>query len=269
MLYGQKLADPALMRIRLNIVGHHLDRGQHPMNDLDHLDFRLGPELQAQGGILDRLDYRRIRRLGVHLRDIPSPHPHDDWDIDPSSLEGWIMSYASTVETVQIAHVSGLLPLMKENSEEIRKLLSLETIPALDAQIVEQKELEELIAHAKEQDRFKDFDFEQFSSKAPTGEEIARVIVVQQGVYGWDDRPKVDKSVGLKRLQVGALIGKAAIGGALAVGNLSLGVLGGLSVLPAISLTNVPIAVGLVTSVYTGLAAAFDAIEKIATAIRG
>lgn len=75
--------------------------------------------------------------------------------------------------------------------------------------------------------------------------------------------------MGLKRLQVGALIGKAATGGALAVSNLSLGVLGGLSVVPGIALTNIPIAAGLVTSTYTGLAAAFDAVEKIASTLRG
>ena len=96
------------------------------------------------------------------------------------------------------------------------------------------------------------------------------MIVVPLSVsVTWGERPKVDKSVGAKRLQIGALIGKAAVGGALAVGNLSLGVLGGLSILPAIQPTNVPIAVGIVGSAYTGLAAAFDAVEKIGAVIRG
>jgi hypothetical protein len=62
---------------------------------------------------------------------------------------------------------------------------------------------------------------------------------------------------------------KQPYGGALSVGNLSLGVLGGLSILPAIQPTNVPIAVGIVGSAYTGLAAAFDAVEKIGAVIRG
>jgi hypothetical protein len=42
-------------------------------------EFSLG-ELQSKGGILDNLDYRRVRRLGVTLRNIPRPRP-GDWDL--------------------------------------------------------------------------------------------------------------------------------------------------------------------------------------------
>jgi hypothetical protein len=238
------------------------------MNDLERVDFHVGPRLQAYDGILDHVDYRRLRRLGVQLRDIPSPR--DDWDIPPSSLQGWVESYAATIESVQISESSGLLALLAETSDEIRQVLSIEALPALDAQIVEPKELEELIERAKAKDRFKDFDFEHFMSSAPSKEEVARALVVQINVStSWRERPKVDKPAGFKRLQVGALIGKAATGGALAVANLSLGVLGGLSVVPGIALTSIPIAAGLVTSTYTGLAAAFDAVEKIASTLRG
>ena len=45
--------------------------------------------------------------------------------------------------------------------------------------------------------------------------------------------------------------------------------LGGLSIVPAVALTNVPIAVGLVTSAYTGFSTVFDAVEKIAVALKG
>lgn len=238
------------------------------MNDLERLDFRVGPELQAFDGILDHVDYRRLRRLGVQLRNIPSPS--DDWDIPPSSLQGWIESYAATIESVQISGESGLFTLLKETSDDIRNVLSIQSLPALDAEIVGQKKLEELIDNAKAKDWYKDADFEKFISSAPSKEDLARILVVQLNVStSWQERPKVDKSTGLKRLQVGALIGKAATGGALAVANLSLGVLGGLSVVPGIALTNIPIAAGLVTSTYTGLTAAFDAVEKIATALQG
>ena len=54
----------------------------------------------------------------------------------------------------------------------------------------------------------------------------------------------------------------------MAVANLALGVLGGLSVVPALAPTNVPIVAGLVTSAYTGLAAVFDSVEKIAIALQ-
>lgn len=238
------------------------------MTDLERLDFHVGPRLQAYDGILDHLDYRRLRRLGAQLRDIPGPR--DDWDIPPSSLQGWVESYAATIESVQLSESSGLLRVLAEASDEIRQVLSIEALPALDAQIIDPKELEELIERAKAKDRFKDFDFEHFMASAPSKVEVARALVVQINVStSWSERPKVDQPTGLRRLQVGALIGKAATGGALAVANLSLGVLGGLSVIPGIALTNIPIAVGLVTSTYTGLAAAFDAVEKIANTLRG
>lgn len=238
------------------------------MNQIEHLDFHVGPELQALGGILDRLDYGRLRRLGVQLRDIPKPG--QDWDYPPSSLQGWIQSYAATIETVQLAQSVGLLPLIKEASEEIQGILSLETVPFLDALVAEKETLAVLIKDAKKENRLKDFDFERFSAMTPTREDLANALRVQIDVtVRWDERPKVEEHVGLKRLQIGALIGKVATGGALAASNISLGVLGGLSVLPAVALTNVPIAVGLVTSAYTGFSAAFDAVEKIAVALKG
>jgi hypothetical protein len=238
------------------------------MNDLERLDFHVGARLQAYDGILDHLDYRRLRRLGVQLRNIPSLR--DDWDIPPSSLQGWVESYAATIESVQLSKSSGLLAVLAEASDEIRQVLSIETLPALDSQIVDPKKLEELIDRAKANDRFADFDFEHFMASAPSKEEVAQALVVQINVSTtWSERPKVDQHTGLRRLQVGALIGKAATGGALAVANLSLGVLGGLSVVPGIALTNIPIAAGIVTSTYTGLAAAFDAVEKIASSLPG
>jgi hypothetical protein len=237
------------------------------MTEIERLDFQVGSQLQAYGGILDNLDYARLRRLGVLLRLIPKPG--ESWDIPPSSLVGWIESYGATIECIQIAQRSGVLPLLRDCSDEIRRLLSFETIPALDAHLIGEKEVEELIAHAQQEDHFKEFDFERFMSSAPTNEDIARVIVVNLNYPGpYQAEPKVEKHVGLRRLQVGALIGKAATGGALAVGNLALGVLGGLSVLPAVSPTEIPIAAGIVTSVYTGLAAAFDAVEKIGATLR-
>lgn len=239
------------------------------MNDLEHLNFEIGPPLEATGGILDKLNYGRLRRLGVILRNIPHAREDGDWDVPPATLQGWIKSYAATVETVQIAEESGLLSVIKSKSREIRALLSPKMIPLFDTYIVPKERIEEMVAHAKEYNKFDDYGFDAFSRNAVSGEDIARVIIVTLDTsVRWDKRPKVDKSVGLKRLQIGALIGKAATGGALAVANFSLGALAGLSVLPAL-VGNVPIAIGVVGSAYTGLAAAFDAVEKIAAVVRG
>ena len=132
-----------------------------------------------------------------------------------------------------------------------------------------QERLKELIEQAKAKDRFKDLDFERFIASAPSQQELARILVVDlHASVPWQQRTKVKETVGHKRLQIGALIGKAATGGALAVANISLGVLGGLSVIPSVALTNIPIVGGLLTSAYTGLSAAFDAVEKIATTLQ-
>src|SRR5262249_3451799 len=142
--------------------------------------------------------------------------------------------------------------------------------PSLDTYIVPKERIEDMIAFAKEHSKLENFDLEKFSSNAASREEISRVVVVRLGVsIPWPGRPKVDKSVGLKRLQVGALIGKAATGGALTVANLALGALAGLTALPAIvGPQGLPIALGVVSSAYTGLNTACDAVEKIAAIVR-
>jgi|GEM_PF-4343480 len=237
------------------------------MDDLERLDFEIGP---LAADILDKLDYGRLRQLGGVLRNIPHTSEDEDWDYPPASLQGWIASYEATLEAFQIAERSGFLTLIKSRSETLQALLSPAMIPSLDAYIVERETIETMISQAKERDRFKDLDFERFSSNAASREEIAGVIVVTlDESIRWDERPKIDKSVWPKRLQVGALIGKAAAGGALTVANLALGVLAGLSVVPTIPLAHVPIAVGIIGSAYTGLAAACDAVEKIAAVVRG
>lgn len=181
--------------------------------------------------------------VGVVLRNIP--RPGEDWDLPPSSLQGWVASYGPTIDSVGIAQPSGLLELLKDSSDEIRALASVEALPVIDAQIVERKTLEELVEYAKADDRFKAFEFERFSSPAPSQEELARALVLQiNASTSYQERPKVDRGTGLRRLQVGVLIGKAATGGALAVANLSLGVLGGVSVVPSVALTGIPSLLG-------------------------
>jgi len=232
------------------------------------LDFEIGPELEAPGSVLDKLDYNRLRRLGTTLRNIPNVREDTDWDFPPSSLQGWVASYDAAVQVVQIAAQSGIMSVLQAKSEEIKAILSPEIIPSLDAHILRRERIEDMIADAKALKVIRDFDLEKFYSIAVSREAIARAIVVSlDETVAYDLRPKVDANVGMKRLQVGALIGKAAAGGALAVANLALGVLAGLSHMPAI-VGSVSIAVGIVGSAYTGLSATCDAVEKIAATIQ-
>jgi hypothetical protein len=81
------------------------------MESLERLDMKLGAELQARGGVLDRLDYGRLRRLGIQLRNIPKPS--GDWDLPPSSLQGWIASFEASKQAFEIASESGLMRLLQ------------------------------------------------------------------------------------------------------------------------------------------------------------
>jgi hypothetical protein len=62
--------------------------GDARMNDLERLNFEVGPLLEAAGGVLDKFDYNRLRRLGVTLRNIPQVREGQDWDFPPASLQG-------------------------------------------------------------------------------------------------------------------------------------------------------------------------------------
>ena len=169
-----------------------------------------------------------------------------------------------------------MLSIIGEKSDQIRALLSPAMIPSLDAYILEQENIErgkerveEMISFAKGYDKFTNSDFAKFCSNAASNEEIARVIVVMLGEsVRFCDRPRVGEDVGAKRLQVGALIGKAAAGGALAVSNLSIGALAALTVLPTLAGSVVATALAVVGSTFTGLATACDAVDKIAAVVR-
>jgi hypothetical protein len=235
------------------------------MGPLERLDMTVGPTLAAAGGVLDRLDYHRLRRLGVQLRNIPSPS--DDWDLPPSSLQGWIASFEASTESLRVASESGLLRVLQSHADEIRAALSREMIPALDQEIVDSKTLDDLIALAKQHDRLKDFDVEDFHAKLPSSGELARILVVLLGTsVTWNERPKVDAPTGRRRLKVGALIGQVALGGALAVTNLSLGAFGVITSIPGMVIS-IPLTLGLVGSTYTGFNGLLSAIDKLADAL--
>lgn len=229
----------------------------------DHLDLRLGPELQALGGILDRIDYNELRSLGNQLRNIP--HVSDDWNLPHSSLDGWVSSYRASKRVVGIAWESGLFRLLQECDEEIREALSPEIIPAVDAELVGKDAMYQMIESAKKSDRVKNFDPERFQADAPSEESLAHALAIKIGVHlSWSERPKVDEGTGKNRLKIGAILGQGVLGGALAGVNLSLGVLGNYIPHLAAMVGQVSTTVGIAASTYTGLSKVFEAVEKLA-----
>lgn len=238
------------------------------MNELEHLEMRLVPELEVFNGILDRIDYGKVRRLGVQLREIPTPS--NGWDIPPASLQGWVASFEASKEIISLSVESGIMQLLQENNNEIRNALSPRIIPAIDTEIVESKSIDEMITSVKEHDRVKEFTPEKFQALANSSDELARVLVVDlHDSVVWGARPRVSEATGLKRLRIGAMIGQATVGGALATGNIALGVLGGvITTITAIQGGNVAIAVGIAGSVYVGVNGVLKAVSDIADELK-
>jgi hypothetical protein len=111
--------------------------------------------------------------------------------------------------------------------------------------------------------------FDRLRDSLPSSADLARVLVVELGVSVlWTERPKVTEETGMRRLKLGALIGQVALGGALAVGNLSLGVIGGvITSIPGIT-GSIQLTLGLIGSTYTGFNGLLSAIDKLSDALK-
>jgi hypothetical protein len=237
------------------------------MDKREHLEFQIGPQLIAAGGILDKIDYNEVRALGNQLRNIP--YVSDNWDTAPANLAGWVSSYRAMKRTVGIASESGLLSLLQEYDEELRECLSPETIPQSDGELVGKDSLYAMIDFAKKSENVKRFDPEGFQNKSVSEEELARALVVNVHLHlSWSERPRVDEKTGANRLKIGAILGQGVLGGALAGANLSLGVLGNYLPHIAAMVGQVSTTVGIAASTYTGLAKVFEAVEKLSSELK-
>jgi len=230
------------------------------MNALQNIETELAHSL-------DKLDYRRLRSLGLKDRAQLRKFVADNkWDVPPVHLKFWVDDYGASIQLINIISETGIVTVLQKNSDEIRSLLSLGTLPAIDSYVVSRDKIEDLIKFAKDCDRFKRLDPAALLHKAPSEDQVADILIVNRyDPGGWEDRPRVDEKVGARRLRIRALIAKAVMGGALTVTNLSLGILTFLSVIPSIAGEELSTKSGLVTSTFTGLTCLFDAIEKISS----
>ena len=237
------------------------------MKPLERLEMHVRSELEDLGGILDRIDYRRVRRLGSRLRNIPSPS--GDWDVPPASLQGWIASYRASLDCLDIAAESGLQRLLQSQADEILSVLSRDILPAIEETVVDIKTLDELIMSAKDHDRIKGLSFESLQSRLPSDAALARALVVQlDGSMRWDDRPRVDETTGVRRLKLGSAIGQVALGAALAATNIGLGAFGLLTSIVGLAGTQVQLTVALVGSTYTGFNGLLSGLDKVGDALK-
>jgi hypothetical protein len=158
---------------------------------------------------------------------------------------------------------------LQSHTDEIRSALSRDILPAIEETIADAKTLDDLITLARDHDRMKELSFESLQSGLPSDAALARALVVQlDGNMSWDDRPRVDETIGLRRLKVGAAIGQVALGGALAVANIGLGAFGLLTSIVGLSCGQVPLTVALVGSTYTGFNGLLSGLDKVADALK-
>jgi hypothetical protein len=103
---------------------------------------------------------------------------------------------------------------------------------------------------------------------APKREEIARAIVVELDVsVTYQARPRVDEETGRKRLKIGAILGRVAIGGALAAANIALGVVAGIiTSFPAVT-GHVEAALAVTGSTFLGIHDALGGVKDLAAVL--
>ena len=228
---------------------------------------RLGPELERRGGILDRIDYREIRRLGVilcYFRHIPPGCNRDGMaDYPPVLLKKWVECYDASLKVIDLAQSSGLLPLLQDSSDKIQAALSADSLPSIDALIVDKPTLEQMVVAAKISPRVKRFNHEQDGSCMPTVGDLAEQLKLNFDDPGPVPKKRVDAATAASRWEIGTLIGKVAVGGALAVANISLGV--SVAILPP---GDCKMAVELANSVFTGISSSLDALAKLSAKLK-
>jgi len=229
----------------------------------------LSSSAQELNRCLDRLDYGRLRGLAYPLQR-SLYMGGSDWDLPPVILAHWIEAYSASHDAIRVIEESGIQKIVLAHANEIRKHVSGETLPIIDSYLVPLEALEVAISEARTLPALEAQTLMRIKARQIDAYTMGGVLVVDTVDPGnFPMRYRVDEKVGQKRLKIGALIAKAASGAALAVGNVSLGVFGGVFTLPALAVpATVGIAAGIVTSAYTGLVSACDALDKIADEAR-
>ncbi len=233
-----------------------------PEERLQELEHGLAPDLEARGGVLDRVDYARLRKLASTLRNIP--RPGTDGDLPPVVVAGWVASYEASQEVIQVVVESGMLRVLKAHSRGISANLSVDTLPQVDRLLLTPAELSTLIALAKTNDLVGTIDLVRVQAGLPDSGRLAAILCVDLGDPGrYDERPKVNEETKIRRLRLGAILGQVATGAAFATANLGLGVNAALAPTLSSGAIAIPTAIAIAGSVFAGLNGLFAALNTL------
>lgn len=224
---------------------------------------------------LNKIDYNYIRKL---LTKIGPAEGHsffvDDWDIPPVNIQRAINAFKTSQEVFNIVSESKLVEVLIKNSDFFKEIISKETIPDFDKYLLKERHIDYLITLVRNHNLFSslsDMEIKKYLTSRIDEYELAEKLRVElNSSVRWDERIILKDEVSKnKRKKYLANIGKGVIGGVLALGNISLGVIAGSSLtIPGINGASIPIAIGIANSTYTGLNGLMDSFKAIADDIK-
>ena len=217
------------------------------------------------GAALDRLDHNRIKRLGKEIHEtslvfenllyeahsVPAGH----WQ-----LPAWPIVTAGNIHAQLLDELerSGMEAILAQNSTALRDVISRTTLPQIEAEVASDKEIDEAIQLAREQDYLTGTGF---GRRWLNQLMIVNVLAIQAPA-----RPPSPESAQAGRGLVRTVLGwtRVLAGGAMTASNAGLGIFGGvIGTLPALGLTTVPVAVGVAGSIFSGLNMAAQALGDL------
>jgi hypothetical protein len=208
---------------------------------------------------LELVDYNYIRRISSHLRGLRSLFHSRDTRVGLYEITAIYDAHIALFNQLQN---SGLEEVFEEEDKVLRSRIIRHVLPAAEADVVNTRELESVLATVKE---------------APEHHNRSQLLsavtpdTIEEYIYasGAEDGGKLGESNTLpRRLKIVSAAGKFALGGLFASANLGLGAFAGVvSALPTLTLGTVSAAVGVAASTYTGLNTSLDALKDMAAAI--
>ncbi len=222
------------------------------------------------GAALDRVDHNRIKRLAATIHDTKArleEYRSEEYRYRPINVsqlppyEHFVTARNTHAEVLDEVRRSGLEGVLREHTTSLRQVISRDTLPQMDAQVVSPAELDEMIRLTRDRDLLSETDFGR--------QWVYQPVTINIQVGGTLPQPPAESMTSEQepdhmRSVTGWI--KVLSGSALVVTNIGAGIVAGIVFgLPTLGWGTVPIALGVAGSVHTGLTGAASAFQDIHT----
>jgi hypothetical protein len=213
--------------------------------------------------LLQRTDFNRVSRIAKQFGRL-----RRESDIDGSfGLHHILEARRMSAELFDELERTGLLAFLACHGSQIRRFVSRDTLPVIDAGLASGHEIDDMVCRGRESDLMKSL-FDARRLRTMDADESARIIasLVSGGRTKYKDGEHASRWA--RRMRLFSATGKLVLGGAFASANLTLGSLAGVvTALPTLTLASLNAAVGIASSTYTGLNLSLDAVKEFAAAL--